>query len=87
MTKSKHMVRKACGVSVVFLDVKIAFMREQAVQDIDCIACCCVDGLAVKRSVLIRDMGVENHTRISPVSCVHISESSTNTAKGKVLSV
>jgi hypothetical protein len=41
----------------------------------------------VKRSVLIRDMGVENHTRISPVSCVHISESSTNTAKGKVLSV
>ena len=87
MAERKHVIGEPGGIGIVFLDLEFRLMVKQSVEDVRCVAHCGVDQLSVIRCVLIRDVGVECHAWIGPITSINLPPGITSTPGTESLTV
>jgi len=87
MAERKHMIGEPSGIGIVLLDLEFRLMVKQSVEDVGRISHCGVDQFSVKGCVLIRDVGVECHAGIGPITSINLPSSINSTPGTESLTV
>jgi hypothetical protein len=75
VAESEYVLGRAAGIGIVLSDDEGAFMVEEAIQNVRCLACVSRNDLGVERRKPVGDVGVELCTRLRPVVGVVIGAS------------
>ena len=75
MAEPEYVLGRAAGVGIVLSDDKGAFMVEEAIQNVRCLACVSRNDLGVERRKPVGDVGVELCAWLRPVVGVVIGAS------------
>lgn len=81
------MVSEAGRVGVVFLDAQVGLVIKQPIQHVSRVTHGRVDHLGVEGSVLVREVRVEQHARIGPVTQVNLAGLFAAAPGSKVLAI
>src|ERR1700758_4334405 len=87
MAERKRVIGEPGTVSIVLLDLEFRLMVEESVEHVRCIAHSGVDQFGVKWCVLIRDVGIECHAGIGPITRINLSSDITSAAGTESLTV
>src|SRR4051812_37083428 len=74
MAECEDVVGVTRGVRVMLLNLEIALMIEQTIENVGGVAHCGADGPGMVRRVAIRDVSVEHRHRIPAIFGVHLSD-------------